>query len=324
MKVVEHFASAYAYAAMPARIALERGDWKAAANLDPASGRRLWLGQVPPGRGRKRVRSRHRRGTQRQTPPAPWRSTPGWSSCATWPRSASSPTGPSRSTSRLTWCAGWRSWPRASATRAWSSLKAAAKREDATEKHVVTPGPLVPAREVYAELLLEAKKGSDALTEFEAVLKKEPNRYRALARRQQGGAHGRRGPEGAGLRHAAQGADQGSRRAAGRAEEAGQDGRCQAGSQQQAGRGQGCPCQIGAAGQPRGESSPRGAGSGGRRHSLRGRLATVADCGELLASASGSASGTATTAPASSCKHPPSRSDVRRTRPRRRAAATCA
>src|ERR1700730_14656357 len=31
-------------------------------------------------------------------------------------------------------------------------VKAAAAREDATEKHVVTPGPLLPAREVYAEL----------------------------------------------------------------------------------------------------------------------------------------------------------------------------
>jgi hypothetical protein len=59
-------------------------------------------------------------------------------------------------------------------------VKAAAAREDATEKHAVTPGPLVPAREVYAELLLEAKKGSDALREYEAVLGKEPNRYRAV------------------------------------------------------------------------------------------------------------------------------------------------
>src|SRR5690606_5358260 len=37
---VDHFATAYAYAAMPARIAVERGDWKAAATLPvaPADG----------------------------------------------------------------------------------------------------------------------------------------------------------------------------------------------------------------------------------------------------------------------------------------------
>jgi len=59
-------------------------------------------------------------------------------------------------------------------------LKGAAQREDATEKHVVTPGPLLPAREVLADSLLEAGKGAVALTEYEAVLAKEPNRYRAM------------------------------------------------------------------------------------------------------------------------------------------------
>lgn len=36
-------------------------------------------------------------------------------------------------------------------------LKVAATREDATEKSVVSPGPLVPARELLAEMLLEQK-----------------------------------------------------------------------------------------------------------------------------------------------------------------------
>jgi Tfp pilus assembly protein PilF len=58
-------------------------------------------------------------------------------------------------------------------------LKAAADREGATEKHVVTPGPLLPAREVLAEALLENGKVREALSEYEAVMAKEPNRYRA-------------------------------------------------------------------------------------------------------------------------------------------------
>ena len=41
------------------------------------------------------------------------------------------------------------------AAQALAVLRAAAKREDATEKHVVTPGPIVPAREVLAYALLE-------------------------------------------------------------------------------------------------------------------------------------------------------------------------
>ena len=52
--------------------------------------------------------------------------------------------------------------------------------EDATEKAAVTPGPLAPARELLGEMLLQMKQPADALKEFEATLKKEPNRFRAL------------------------------------------------------------------------------------------------------------------------------------------------
>ena len=59
-------------------------------------------------------------------------------------------------------------------------MKAAALREDATEKNAVTPGPIAPARELLGEMLLELKRPADALKEFEATLKKEPNRFRAV------------------------------------------------------------------------------------------------------------------------------------------------
>ena len=62
-----------------------------------------------------------------------------------------------------------------------SGLRSAAAREDASEKHAVTPGPLLPARELYAGALLEAGDGAGALREFEAVLAKEPKRLRAMA-----------------------------------------------------------------------------------------------------------------------------------------------
>ena len=60
-------------------------------------------------------------------------------------------------------------------------LRAAATREDATEKHAVTPGPILPAREVLATVLLREGRSAEALREFETVLVKEPNRYRAYA-----------------------------------------------------------------------------------------------------------------------------------------------
>src|SRR6266568_6729387 len=64
---------------------------------------------------------------------------------------------------------------------ALSAMSAAADAEDKTEKHPVTPGVPKPARELYGVMLLESGKASDALTAFEATLKKEPNRLGAYA-----------------------------------------------------------------------------------------------------------------------------------------------
>jgi tetratricopeptide (TPR) repeat protein len=78
------------------------------------------------------------------------------------------------------------------AVRAWAALaegkkeealqqmKSAAELEDGTEKSAVTPGPLAPARELLGEMLLEVNEPAQALEQFEATLKKEPGRFRAL------------------------------------------------------------------------------------------------------------------------------------------------
>ena len=58
-------------------------------------------------------------------------------------------------------------------------LRKAADAEDATDKAAVSPGPLAPAREQLGEMLLELKDAAAALVEFEAVMKKEPRRFRA-------------------------------------------------------------------------------------------------------------------------------------------------
>ena len=44
----------------------------------------------------------------------------------------------------------------------------------------ITPGPIAPARELLGEMLLELKQPAAALKEFQATLKKEPNRFRAV------------------------------------------------------------------------------------------------------------------------------------------------
>jgi len=62
---------------------------------------------------------------------------------------------------------------------ALSAMSAAADAEDKTEKHPVTPGVPKPAREFYAGMLLESGMAKEALVAFEATLKKEPNRLDA-------------------------------------------------------------------------------------------------------------------------------------------------
>jgi hypothetical protein len=78
------------------------------------------------------------------------------------------------------------------AVRAWAALaegkqqealrqmKSAAELEDGTEKSAVTPGPLAPARELLGEMLLQMNQPAQALEQFEATLKKEPGRFRSL------------------------------------------------------------------------------------------------------------------------------------------------
>lgn len=61
-----------------------------------------------------------------------------------------------------------------------AGMRAAAELEDQTEKSAVTPGPLAPAREQLGELLMELKRPSEALKEFELTLVKEPNRFWSL------------------------------------------------------------------------------------------------------------------------------------------------
>lgn len=80
-------------------------------------------------------------------------------------------------------------WRAASAWTAYASgkkddglkaMREAATMEDATEKAAVTPGPLAPARELLAEMLLESRDYAGALSEFETALQREPRRFRSV------------------------------------------------------------------------------------------------------------------------------------------------
>jgi tetratricopeptide (TPR) repeat protein len=59
-------------------------------------------------------------------------------------------------------------------------MRAAAELDDATDKHPVTPGAILPAREQLGEILLELKQPRLALQEFESSLAQAPNRFTGL------------------------------------------------------------------------------------------------------------------------------------------------
>jgi tetratricopeptide (TPR) repeat protein len=56
----------------------------------------------------------------------------------------------------------------------------AADREEQVEKHPVTPGPLIPARELLGDILMVHRQPAEALAAYEATLEREPNRLRTL------------------------------------------------------------------------------------------------------------------------------------------------
>jgi hypothetical protein len=57
-------------------------------------------------------------------------------------------------------------------------LRAAADREDKTEKHIMMPGRIIPIREMLGELLLDLKEPAAAKLAFEQSQRADPNRFR--------------------------------------------------------------------------------------------------------------------------------------------------
>jgi tetratricopeptide (TPR) repeat protein len=64
---------------------------------------------------------------------------------------------------------------------ALAMMRSAADLEDASDKHPVTPGSIVPARELLGDMLLEANQSAQALIEYERSLNSAPNRFHGLA-----------------------------------------------------------------------------------------------------------------------------------------------
>jgi tetratricopeptide (TPR) repeat protein len=60
-------------------------------------------------------------------------------------------------------------------------MRSAADLEDSTDKHPVTPGSILPAREQLADLLAELGQPAAALSEYETSLRSAPARFNSFA-----------------------------------------------------------------------------------------------------------------------------------------------
>ena len=60
-------------------------------------------------------------------------------------------------------------------------MRSAADHEDQTDKNNVTPGVILPAREMLGDMLLEMKQPGEALVAFESTLRTAPNRFNSLS-----------------------------------------------------------------------------------------------------------------------------------------------
>jgi hypothetical protein len=65
-------------------------------------------------------------------------------------------------------------------SRALEWMNSAADMEDATEKHPVTPGEVIPARELLGDILLQMGYTAKAFAIYQEDLKRHPNRFNGL------------------------------------------------------------------------------------------------------------------------------------------------
>lgn len=177
-----NFAAGYALVAVPARYALERRDWRAAAALAAPGAELPWerfsyakgitsfatvlgaarLGELDRARkGLADLEALHA-ALLKEPPAGPY----DWAGNVEAMRLAAG---------------GWLAFAEGRKDDAVKLLTTAAEKEEAVGKHPVSPGAVLPAREQLGDLLLELGKPREALAAYEASLAAAPKRFNGLA-----------------------------------------------------------------------------------------------------------------------------------------------
>jgi hypothetical protein len=175
---VENPIAAYAFASIPARFALERGDWKQAAALKLSPADLAWskfpqaeailvfargLGAARAGDVTAARRDAERLQALKEAMTAAKMDY--WASQADF---------------QIKTVGAWIALAEKRDEEAAQLMRAAAEAEDASDKHPITPGNVAPSRELLGEMLMTLNSPAQAFAEFERSLKRDPNRFRGI------------------------------------------------------------------------------------------------------------------------------------------------
>lgn len=173
-----HGAAAYTFAAVPARVALERQQWTEAASLEPRIPDNYPWDQFPAmeaithfARALGAARSGDMRTAREALDTLAALQDRTAETSAYWAKQIE--------IQRLS-AKAWLAYAEGNQEAALDTMHRAAEMEAATEKHPVTPGEVLPAHELLADMLLEVGRYQEAQAAYLAALERSPNRFNSL------------------------------------------------------------------------------------------------------------------------------------------------
>src|SRR5438067_10116786 len=160
----------FAMAAIEARWAMERGRWADAAAIDPRPNRfahtesMIYFARAI-GAARSGNAARARGGVERLAALKDTMKDAYWAEQIEIQRRAA---------------AAWTARAEGKADEGFALMRSAVELEASTEKHNITPGPIVTARELLGDMLMDAGQHAAAAQAYEASLRVAPNRFKSL------------------------------------------------------------------------------------------------------------------------------------------------
>lgn len=175
---VENFVAAYAFAAIPSRYALERGDWKQAAALRLSPRDLAW--QKFPQAEAILVFARGLGAARSGDVAAACKDVARLQALKEAMTRAKNDYWAGQTDFQIKTVNAWIALAENRHDQAVQLMRATVEVEEASDKHPVTPGNVVPSGELLGEMFMALNQPAQALTAFESSLQRDPNRFRGI------------------------------------------------------------------------------------------------------------------------------------------------